>query len=188
MVTRAELRHACFRMKNKAQDKENEETVKCLDGKLNKTQTWDEFSITWDVLIDRKGEISVISPEADKDFIEKTCAERHFVEKHGTKVEWTPRQENVLSIVEVHMLEGSMTWANYSESWGVYLDPELKRISTKLYTSPTQTEVTPVMIEASKVSDDDKPLTPAKLEEVELTASQMSPSALKEFKKKMGLK
>lgn len=153
MLKRSTLRHACYRAKNGVATEENLQLLSHVEPLLGPGQTWNNFSVVWDVLVNN-GVVKVIKPETDIDFIRNTCLEKHFSEVHKTTVNWSDRKANVISIVDGLMLDKLMTWENYNTQWGVDLDPDVKMIKTVMYNVPSsQIEVTPEMIEASKHVD-----------------------------------
>lgn len=152
MIKRSELRHACFRAKNGVATEQNMQLLKLVEPLLQPSQRWENFSQEWDLFVSGDT-IKIVKPETDVDFIRNTCLEKHFQTVHKTTVNWDDRKLNVLTIVELLMLDRLMTWENYNTAWGVEVDFTLKQIRTKLFTAPSQLEVTSQMIKDSVKSD-----------------------------------
>lgn len=169
MYSRSEIRHACFRAKNGALTDKNKKIVEIVKPLLKTHQRFDNFTTEWDILVTSGGAITIIKPEVDIDFIKATCLEKQFQVKYGVGTEMTPRKQNIITIVEIMMLDGKMTWENFEEVWSVQVDLQLKTISTKLFISRTQIPVTEEMIQASKQSEDDSEHTGKTVGVVELT-------------------
>lgn len=176
MVTRSELRHACFRAKKKSATEKNQQLLDIVSPLLSPGQTWDNFATIWDLLIDRSNNIVIIKPEVDYSFIHNTCLTASIFARKNLPFEFTDREQNIISIVEAIMLEGIMSWENYNTVWGVEVDIELKVIKTRLYTaSMNQYVVTNEMIEASKKDADGNPFTVIEPIDVELDVKELTP-------------
>lgn len=181
MYTRSQLRHACFRAKNNRLTEDNKKTLEVVSPLLAEHQTWSTFADKWDLITTKSGEIIIIKPESDYDYVHSTCIEARTLVRLGQEIAFSdPRKENVIQVVENLMLDNMMSWSNYGEAWGVTIDVALKQIRTKLYhVEPTQIEVTQEMIDASRISDP-APLTQAP--DTELLAEKMTPEQEKLFK------
>lgn len=151
-MLRSEVRHTCYRMKNKAEVAEDKKyIVKLVETIIPEGESWDTFSLKWDILLDQLGDIYPIVPESDYDYVHSVCLEIALSKKHSIPLNLDKRALNVYTIVELNMME-NMTWDEYNKTWGVYIDYELKKIHTKLFKTK-QNIVTPEMIEDSKKSD-----------------------------------
>ena len=151
-ITRSDLRYALYRMKKNTANDQHQQLAKLVVDQLPHGESWSTFANRWDVFVDSNGKITVIRPEDDYSFVFNTCLEKAMCERQGVDMEPTPRQANVIQIVELNMLEGKMTWSNFNRAWSVHVDPELKRISTHLATTVVN-QVTDEMIAASVQSD-----------------------------------
>jgi len=109
-----------------------------------------DFPDKWDIMLS-KGTILFVEPERDISFIQQTCAEAKVLTKHNIGFdELSDRQKNIITIVETAMLDGKMTWENYSDGWRVTLDVSNNQMGTQLLGgSPGQKAVTSEMIEQS---------------------------------------
>lgn len=150
-MNRSEIRHALYRAKNGILADDKKHIYDMVEPKLPAPETWATFAKNWDIFY-KDGEITVIKPETDYDFIHTTCLEKSLHEKNGLVMDATDRQLNTIQIVELNMLEGKMTWANYNKTWGVSVDHELKRVATRLFNTSVN-EVTEEMIKNSAPSD-----------------------------------
>lgn len=151
-MLRSEVRHTCYRMKNKAEVAEDRQyIVDLVKPIIPKGETWDTFSSSWDILIGSDDKIHPIVPESDYDYVHSICLEVALSKKHNIPLNLDSRGQNVLTVVELNMMD-NMTWDEYNKMWGVYIDYELKKIHTKLFKTK-QNIVTPEMIESSKKSD-----------------------------------
>lgn len=176
MISKSELRHACFRAKNNSATEKNQIFLDMIKPLLKPGQTWENFATIWDLLIDKKQNIIIIKPEVDYNFIHNTCLTASIFSKKGIEFEFSDRENNIISIVETIMLEGIMTWENYNNKWGIEVDTELKIIKTRLYTAPmNQYIVTDEMIEASKKDADGRPFTVVEPNNVELEVKDLTP-------------
>jgi hypothetical protein len=186
MLNRSELRHACFRVKNGVATDANMELFKQVEPLLDVHQSVENFQQVWDLYVNKKtNKIVIITPETDVDFIRATCQEKQFHEKYKAEPnedDWTPRKQNIIAIVEVLMLDNVMNWLNYGTAWGVSVDLNLKTINAKLFTPPTQKEVTEDMIQASKVSSDDSVYVGVAPTELVLNTKPMSEAESEAFK------
>jgi len=109
-----------------------------------------DFPDKWDIMLS-KDTILFVEPERDISFIQQTCAEAKVLTKHNIGFdELSDRQKNIITIVETSMLDGKMTWENYSDGWRVTLDVSNNQMGTQLLGgSPGQKAVTSEMIEQS---------------------------------------
>jgi hypothetical protein len=182
MYKRSELRHACFRAKNKSATEDNKILLAVIEPLLNETQRFENFTEVWDILLDRKKNIVVIKPESDNDFIKTVCQEKSFQIKYKTEPDeksWTDRHQNIVVIVEALMLDNLMTWETYNVTWGVEVDTTLKQINTKLFVKLQQKEVTEEMIVASMDSPESTEYIGPQINTVE--ATPMSKEEIKKF-------
>lgn len=182
MYKRSELRHACFRAKNKAETKENKILLDLIIPLLSESQRFENFAEVWDILLDRKKNIVVIKPESDADFIKTVCQEKSFQVKYKTEPDaksWADRHSNIIVIVESLMLDKLMTWETYNTTWGVEVDANLKQINTKLFVQLKQKEVTEEMITASMDSPESTEYIGPQINTIE--ATPMSKEEIKKF-------
>ena len=177
MITRSEIRHACYRAKNNAATEKNLELLSIVEPLLHPHQRWENFADVWDIIY-TNGEVKSVSPEVDLEYIKTVCQEKSIEVKYNideASIKTDERKENVITIVESKMLDGKMTWENYGQKWGVEIDPVLKAINTKLYHEVSQKAVTVEMIEASKISLDSAPYIGEQAVETEMEAKPMTP-------------
>lgn len=177
MYTRSELRHACFRAKKGTATEKNQPFLDLVQPLLKVHERWENFGKVWDILLSKSGEIKIIKPETNYEYIHNTLLEASIYTKQGIDFDsFDDRQMNIITQVEILMLDNIMNWKNYNRVWGVEVDPELKVVKTKLYNvDPKQKEVTEQMIEASKKDADGSPLIvrqPAVLEMKTMTDEQ----------------
>ena len=152
MLKRSDVRHTCFRMKNKQVPTEsNAYIVEMVEKSLPVWATWANFCSDWDIFIDQSGTIKIIKPELDYDFCHSTCLEAALYKRKNLEFDFGDRESNVLNIVELNMME-NMTWENYNKTWGISVDHELKRIHTRHFLTK-ENVVTPEMIKNSAKSD-----------------------------------
>jgi hypothetical protein len=171
-ITRSDIRHACYRAKNN--QPANMEALTLVEAKLVKGEKWETFAVEWDVLLTASGDIVIIKPEIDYDFVHSTCLEAALYKKKGLEWDFDQRATNVLQIVELNMLD-NMKWAEYNKTWGVYIDYELKKIHTKSFRTK-QNVVTADMIEASKKSDGAEMVAPGFVPVVDMKMEPFEPS------------
>lgn len=151
-MNRSELRHACFRAKNNAITPDKQHFLNAVEPLLSPGQNWDNFTKVWDLLVTKTGKIVIIKPETDYDFIHSTCLKANIYALRDLEFDFSDREANIITIVEIMMLEGLMKWKTYNTDWGIIIDTELGVIRTKLYNRPTnQIDVTSKMIEDSKI-------------------------------------
>lgn len=150
-MNRSEVRHALYRAKNGVPVESKQYIYDKVKPLIPEGESWETFSTGWDVFV-KDENITVIRPEDDYDFIHSTCLEKCLHVRNGMKMKPTERQANALQIVELNMLEGKMRWDDYNNTWGVVVDKELRRISTRLYKTEVNV-VTEEMIRASAPSD-----------------------------------
>ena len=123
MSKRYLLRNACYRAKNNAILDKHKPFLDEVKPLLDENQTWDKFSIEWDIqIIDNK--IFIIKPERDLEFIKKVCLEAKFKAENNLPVQFTEnfRKQNVIDIINLLLLDNVTTWANYDEVWLINLD------------------------------------------------------------------
>jgi hypothetical protein len=163
MYPKSKIRYVCYRAKNNCILDKHKEILEYVEQFLGPEHKWDRFSVTWDILVDRKtGQLEIIKPEDDINYIHNTCLEAKILAKKGLSFDdFNQRQENIIKIVETHMLSGIMDWTNYGEVWDVDVSNNVKQITTKMINVKTsQIEVTEEMIEASKRYPDEIPDRP----------------------------
>lgn len=161
MYSRSELRHVCYRAKNKAVSEQQKPIVEFIESLLEVGQRFENFTELWDILVAKNGDVKIVKPESDYDFVHSTLIEASLYARQKISFDcFDDRQTSIVTQVEVLMLENLMTWTNYNKVWGVVLDPKLKTLSTKMYNvDPRQLEVTEQMIEASKKDADGSALS-----------------------------
>ena len=185
MYNKSKLRYACYRAKNGCVLDKHKDAVEYVESFLGPEHKWERFSITWDLLLDEEtGEIEIIKPEDDHNFINNTCLEAKILAKKNLPFDdFSRRQQNVLTIVESHMLGGLMSWTNYGESWEVDVDGMTKQITTRmLNTKSNQIEVTQEMIDASKRDPEEIPERP-ELSDTEVRDA--TPEEIEKIREKM---
>jgi hypothetical protein len=189
MYARSELRHACFRAKKGVATEQNRLLLDVIQPLLQPHQRWENFNKVWDILVNKSGEIKIIKPEVNYDYIHSTLLEASLYSKQGIDFDsFDDNQMNIIAQVEILMLDNIMNWNNYNKVWGVEVDPELKTLKTKLYNvDPRQIEVTQEMIEASKKDADGNPLS-ASPKPVELEMKPMSAAESRSFEKFLATK
>jgi hypothetical protein len=161
MYSRSELRHVCFRAKNNAVSDQQKSIKEMIESLLSVGQRFENFTTLWDVLVTKSGDVKIIKPETDYDYIHSTLIEASLYTRQKISFDcFDDRQSNIITQVESLMLENLMNWENYNRVWGVELDPTLKTMKTKLYNvDPRQKQVTDEMIEASKKDADGSALS-----------------------------
>lgn len=181
MYSRSELRHVCYRAKNKAASDVQKPIVEFIESLLKVGQRFENFTEEWDILVAKNGDVKIVKPESDYDFIHSTLIEASLYTRQKISFDcFDDRQSSIISQVEAVMLDNLMTWTNYNKVWGVTLDPKLKTLSTKMYNVvPRQIEVTEQMIEASKKDADGSALS--KSEPNVLEMKTMTDEQSKEF-------
>lgn len=181
MYKRSELRHACFRAKKNAATADNLVLLSKLEPLLVTGQRWENFAVVWDLIVSSSGEIKIINPETDIDFVKTICQEKSFCVKYQKEREWNDREQNIITIVESGMLVGLMKWETYGQKWGVDIDVTLKMITTKLFRESTQKEVTEEMILASRVSDDASPYVGEQPIDIQMEVKPMTAEETNQF-------
>lgn len=150
MYKRSDIRYACTRAKKNNATEEHTAILDSVSTLLKPHQRWENFKITWDVLVDKNNNIVIIDPETDRDFVHSTCLEYSISIKNNIEPTFNDRQNNIIAIVDAIMLDGKMHWENYNKAWGVEIDSDTKMIKTRMYNVPSnQITVTPEMIKAS---------------------------------------
>lgn len=182
MITRSEIRNACYRAKKGVVQESQQHLLDMVQPLLSEKQTWSNFPKEWDVMV-KGNEVKIIKPETDYDYIHNTLLEAALYDRQGLGFEsFDDRQLNIISMVDMMMLDGIMSWSNYNKTWGVVLDPELKQLSTTLYNvKTTQIKVTDEMIVASMKDADGNPLTEQKVTETKLEMKPMDAAMSKAF-------
>ncbi len=179
-MNRSEIRHALYRAKNGIFADDKKHIYDMVEPKIPVNESWSTFAENWDIFY-KNGEVTVIRPETDYDFIHTTCLEKALHVKNNIEMDATDRQLNTIQIVELNMLEGKMTWPTYNKTWGVSVDRELKRINTRLFTTFVN-EVTEDMIKASAPSDGTAMTALPEIPTVTLDESvPMTPEEVEEF-------
>lgn len=187
MYEKSKIRYACYRAKNDCVLDKHKEILNYVEKFLGPEHKWERFSVTWDVLVDEQtGEIEIIKPEDDFNYINNTCLEAKILAKKGIPFDdFDKRQNNLLKIVESHMLNGLMRWENYGEIWEVTVDSASKQITTKMRNvTPNQIEVTEEMIERSK--RDPSEIPEREEVEVETEVRDATPEEIERIREKMG--
>jgi hypothetical protein len=182
MTTRSEYRNACFRAKkNVLADKQLPliEEIKVL---MEPHQHWSNFSVEWDIMINKDKQLSIITPESNYDYAHNTLLEASLLFRKDIPFDdFDDRQMNIVNIIDSLMLDGVMTWGNYNKVWGIALDPVTKQFSTLLYKeTKNQLDVTDEMIKASMKDADGSAFTSPKTETV-LEANPMDVAQQKAF-------
>lgn len=182
MYTRSELRHACFRAKKGAATEKNQPLLDIIQPLLKVHERWENFGKVWDILVNKAGDIKIIKPETNYEYIHNTLLEASLYAKQGIDFDsFDDRQMNIISQVEILMLDNIMNWKNYNRVWGVEIDAQLKTLKTKLYNvDPRQIEVTQEMIQSSMKDADGNPLSAPKEPNV-LEMKPMSDAQSKAF-------
>lgn len=173
MFSRSEIRHACYRAKNKVATARNREILALVEPLMQHNHRWDNFAEVWDVIVTRDKEIKIVYPETNYDYIHTTLLKAVlYVELGRPFDDLDDRAFSLVTQVEQLMLDGVMTWANYNTVWGVVVDPSTNSIKTTMYNvKPSQIEVTAEMIEASKKDADGSAFTSS--QEVATTTLEM---------------
>lgn len=182
---KSKIRYACYRAKNGCALEKHKEILEYVEQFLGPEHKWERFSVTWDIIVDPStGQIEIIKPEDDFNFVNNTCLEAKILAKKKLPLDdFSKRQNNVLKIIESHMLGGIMTWDNYGEVWEVNLDSATKQITTKmLNVNPNQIRVTQEMIDASKRNPDEIPERP---EMSETEVREATPEEIARIREKM---
>lgn len=151
VLNRSIIRHALYRAKNGIMVEDKKFIYDMVQPNIPENDSWATFAVTWDIFY-KDGNITVIKPEMDYDFIHTTCLEKALHVKNNIEMDATDRQLNTIQIVELNMLDDKMSWPTYNKSWGVSVDHELKRINTRLFLTFVN-EVTEEMIKQSAPSD-----------------------------------
>ena len=185
MYKRSELRYVCYRAKKgPLQSEDHKKIASLIEKELSYGQNWSNFTVHWDLLVDRSGKIRIIKPEHDYNFIHSTLLEASVYVKNKIDFDsFNDRQLNIINQVDAIMLENIMTWSNYNVVWGIELDTEKKQIKTRLYNvKPNQIAVTEEMIEASKKNADGSEFTEeSKVKETVLEAKPMTKEQQEQF-------
>lgn len=132
MLKRSDVRNACFRAKVGDWRESQRDIQNQILSKLPPYANWDNFTKEWDITISKSGEIVIIKPEVDFDYVLKVCTEASVAKKNGLVENWNVREKNIIDIIEAEMLDGITTWQNFFDVWSVEIDLILKRIHIKL--------------------------------------------------------
>lgn len=166
MYTRSELRHACYRAKNNAVTPDKQPLLDVVAPHIPPRESWSTFADKWDIFLDKENNIRIVKPEIDFEFITTTCLKYSIYKQNGIAPELSDREQNVIEIVELNMLEGKMKWEDFSKTWGVEIDMPLKHIKTKLFKTfvnevvfRAEPEPTEPIIPLAIVADDFKPVS-----------------------------
>lgn len=179
MNNRSELRYACYSAKKGIINDNIKNSLDVIAPLLTVGQNWSNFSVVWDIIISRPGDVKIIKPETDYDYIHSTLIEAALYKKQGISLDtFSDRQLGIIDQVSTLMVDGLMSLENYNKNWGISVDPDLKQIKTRLYNvKKTQIEVTDAMIEASKKDADGSALSNQQtnvLEAVPMDAAKMA--------------
>ncbi len=183
-LRRSDVRHACYRAKNDIFSEATKHIIDMIESKMEIHHKWNDFSKKWDVIV-ADGEIHLIEPENDYSFIHSTLLEISFLVKRGISLdEISPRQKNIVIMIEQNMLDGIMTWENYNVAWGFEIDKISNTIRTKMFNAPSnQIEVTDDMIKSSMKEADGSEYKESSLEEANLELKPMNAEMKKAFNK-----
>lgn len=185
MYSRSEIRHACFRAKNKVATEKNKQILSLIEPMLEIHQRWENFSDVWDVIVTKDKQIKIVTPEKDKDFIHTTLLKASLYKELGKDfTDLEDREYNIVVQVEQIMLDKIMNWSNYNKTWGVVFDEISNVLKTVQYNvNSNQITVTQEMIEASKKDADGNPFIgeEAEKEQVALELKPMDEYQKKQF-------
>ena len=156
MYTRSELRYACYRAKANNITDDLADKIELIKSLLSPYQPWSAFPKDWDVLVNVLGEVKIIKPVTNYEFLHSTLIEASLYVKQKIPFDsFTDEQLNIITQVEQLMLENVMTWENYNRVWGVNIDTVQNQIKSRLYNvNSSQLEVTDDMIKASQKDAD----------------------------------
>lgn len=146
MITRYDVRNACFRMKKgvKPTDLELFKQIEEAKG----TRSWQDFDVSWDVVV-KDNKPVVIASIKDINLVIEVCAKKSLMAEMKIDKEWTEQELSVIQTMEAQFLDGIMTWENFRKRWNVRWNSDRNRIDTYLVNQPViQTEVTQEMIDA----------------------------------------
>jgi hypothetical protein len=145
MITRYDVRNACFRMKKGVQPRDPE-LLKLIE-EAKEGRSWQDFDVTWDVVV--KGDKPVvIASIKDVNMVIEVCAKKSLTEEMKIEKEWSEQELSVIQTMEAQFLDGIMTWENFRKRWNVRWNSDRNRIDTFLINQPViQTEVTQEMID-----------------------------------------
>lgn len=175
MLKRSDVRNACFRAKVGDWRESQKEIQDVVLSKLPPYANWDNFTVEWDVTISKVGDIVIIKPEVDFDYVLKVCTDASLRKKNNLAWEWNDREKNIIDIVEAEMLDGVTSWENFFDIWSVELDPTLKRIHVKLLNKPIgQRKIEPTEYEP-------KPAVEMKPEVNEFKVEPMTEKEIEQF-------
>jgi hypothetical protein len=183
MFTRSEIRHACYRAKK--DQPANPEILSLVKEKLSPGEDFKNFSINWDLFLDKNNVLHIIKPETNYEFAHSVCLEKSICVKNNMDPHFEPRQENVVQIVELNMLS-NMSWETYNKTWGISIDYELKRIYTKLFKTVVNEVTFPIQevpVETEKVTVSPLIAEPITKEEGEAFLAMMRKKKLEDLEK-----
>ena len=155
MYSRRDIRYSLHRAK-KGHQQHPANVKEVLDWVLEQKPDdlhMSDFATEWDIIVTKNKTVEFVKPERDINYIQSVCAEAKVYAKMGQKFEenFDDRALNIITVIELAMLEGKMNWENYGTNWNVTLDVPTAQVSTRLLNvQPGQIEVTPEMIQASQ--------------------------------------
>lgn len=146
MITRYDIRNACFRMKKGVQPTNLELLTQIEEAKGDRS--WQDFDVTWDMVVKNNKPVAIASIK-DINMVIEVCAKKSLMAEMKIEREWTEQELSVIETMEAQFLDGIMTWENFRKRWNVRWNGERNRIDTHLLNQPAiQTEVTQEMIDA----------------------------------------
>jgi hypothetical protein len=145
MITRYDVRNACFRMKKGVKPTDLDILQQLEEAKGNRS--WQDFDVTWDVVVKNNKPV-VIASIKDINMVIEVCAKKSLTAEMNIDREWSEQELSVIQTMEAQFLDGIMTWENFRKRWNVRWNSERNRIDTFLINQPAiQTEVTQEMID-----------------------------------------
>lgn len=146
MITRYDVRNACFRMKKGVKPKDLELLKQIEEAK--ESRSWQDFDITWDVVVKNNLPV-VIASIKDINLVIEVCAKKSLMVEMKMDRDWSEQELSVIQTMEAQFLDGIMNWENFRKRWNVRWNSDRNRIDTYLLNQPViQTEVTQEMIDA----------------------------------------
>lgn len=146
MISRYDVRNACFRMKKGVKPKD-QELLKLIE-EAKGGRSWQDFDVSWDIVVKHNLPV-VIASIKDINLVIEVCAKRNLMAEMKIDRDWTEQELAVIQTMEAQFLDGIMTWENFRKRWNVRWNNERNRIDTCLINQPViQTEVTQEMIDA----------------------------------------
>lgn len=133
MLTRSNIRYACFRKQSGTALPKHEETLDEVKKILIEGDTWENFSNTWDIFVG-KGKIHRIVPEKDYDYVHTSCTEFKVKTSLGMSNEeiyegLNDRQKNLFDVVLLNCIEAD--FSGYGETFKVSIDGGSSRIEVR---------------------------------------------------------